>query len=528
MSVTTDVPPSITTPDTVQSRLGTLEFNDGAPTPDTAERLYDHLDFMRGVEAYLNSIQGASLVAIRRGFQSVGVEDNQFLIFPELMDSTSLFLTANSDTVYFWTFIDLTQGPMVIDVPEMPAPSAILGTIDDMWFRWVTDVGVPGPDRGEGGKYVLVGPGYDGPLPDSGFHVSHVRTTRATLIGRAFMIDNDPAPAVAALKAGVRVYPYTPGAMGTAVGSFLAGRAPLARAVERPETQFVDAVHLEINTVVPNDFSFWETIDELVQSEPAGAGDPEILGQLAAIGIRKGKPFAPDERMRAILEEAVKVGNATARTLSIAPRESEGMAYYPGSAWFNMLWAGGYEFLDPPPQITAEGVRQSESDGARKLNSRIVFFYPATGITPAMCMRLTGIGSQYLMATRDANGQFFDGARDYRLNLPAGIPESRFWSIMLYDRQTRSMLQTDQPHPSLGSQSGTVEQNPDGSTDLYFGPQAPAGKEPNWIQTVPGKGWFGILRLYSPLQPFFDKSWRPSEIEAYSTGSNGHDPHTRR
>ncbi len=521
MSTTADMLTSITTPDTVQSRFGTLEFHDGAPTPETADRLYDNLDFMRGVEAFLNSIQGASLVAIRRGFQSVGVEDNQFLIFPELMDSASLFLTANSDTVYFWTFIDLTRGPMVVDVPEMPAPSAILGTVDDMWFRWVTDVGLPGPDRGEGGKYLLVGPGYDGPLPDSGFHVSHVRTTRATLIGRAFMIDNDPAPAVAAVKGGVRVYPYTPGAMGTAVGSFLAGRAPLAGAVATPETTFVDAVHLEINTITPNDFSFWETIDELVQQEPAGAGDPEILGQLAAVGIRKGEPFAPDARMRAILEEAVAVGNATARTLSIAPRKSEGMAYYPGSAWFNMLWAGGYEFLDPPPEITAEGVRQSPSDGARKLNSRIVFFYPATGITPAMCMRLTGIGSQYLMATQDADGEFLDGARTYRLNLPPDIPESRFWSIMLYDRQTRSMLQTDQPHPSLGSQSGTVEQDPDGSTDIYIGPEAPAGKEHNWIQTISGNGWFAILRLYSPLQPFFDKSWRPSEIERQDAGSDG-------
>jgi hypothetical protein len=119
---------------------------------------------------------------------------------------------------------------MVLDVPVMPAPSAILGTVDDMWIRWVTDVGLPGPDRGEGGKYLLVGPGYDGPLPDSGFHVSHVRTTRATMIGRAFMIDNDPAPAVEAVKAGFRIYPYTPGATGTAVGSFLAGRAPLAGA----------------------------------------------------------------------------------------------------------------------------------------------------------------------------------------------------------------------------------------------------------------------------------------------------------
>jgi hypothetical protein len=516
MTANASVPDAITTPGLLETRIGTLRFDDGAPTPETAERLYDNLDFTRAVDAYLNSIQGASLIAVRRGFRSVGVEDNQVLIFPELMDSASLFLTANSDTVYFWTFIDLTQGPMVIDVPAMPAPSGVLGTIDDMWFRWVTDVGLPGPDRGEGGRYLLVGPGYDGPLPDSGFHVAHVRTTRATLIGRAFMIDDDPAPAVEAIKAGFKIYPYTPGAAGTAVASFLAGRALLAGPAAVSETRFVDAVHLEINTVTPNDFSFWETIDELVQQEPAGAGDPEILGQLAAVGIRKGTPLAPDERMRAILEEAVAVGNATARTLSITPRESEGMAYYPGSAWFNMLFVGGYEFLDPPPEITADGVQQSPSDGARKLNSRIVFFYAATGDTPAMCMRLTGIGSQYLMVTRDGDGAFLDGARTYRLNLPADIPESRFWSIMLYDRQTRSMLQTEQPMPSLGSQSGTVQQNPDGSTDLYFGPDAPEGKDHNWIQTVPGKGWFGILRLYSPLQPFFDKTWRPSEIEPYT------------
>ena len=528
MGTTTGVPPSITTPDTVHTRLGTLEFNDGAPTPETAELLYDHLDFIRGVEAYLNSIQGASLVAIRRGFLSVGVEDNQVLVYPELMDSESLFLTANSDTVYFWTFIDLTDGPMVVDVPVMPAPSAILGTVDDMWFRWVTDVGLPGPDRGEGGKYLLVGPGYDGPLPDSGFHVSHVRTTRATLIGRAFMIDNDPAPAVEAVKAGFRMYPYTPGATGTAVGSFLAGRAPLAGAPEIPETTFVDALHLEINTITPNDFSFWETIDELVQQEPAGAGDQEILGQLAAVGIRKGQLFAPDERMRQILEEAIAVGNATARTITFADRPEEGFAFYANSAWSSALFVGGYEFLDPPPQITAEGVRNSPSDGARELNSRINFFYMATGITPAMCMRLTGIGSQYIYAMRDSQGEYLDGARSYRLTLPPGIPESRFWSIMLYDRQTRSMLQTDQPHPSLGSQSGTVEQNADGSTDLYLGPQPPAGHEHNWIQTIPGKGWWTILRLYSPLQTFFDKSWRPSEIEPISTGSNGHEPRTGR
>ena len=185
---------SISTPDRVESRLGTLEFRDGAPTKATAELLYDHLDFVHGMEAFINAFPGASLAAIRQGFLDIGVEDNSVLLFSELMDSASLFLTANCDTLYFLSFIDLTGGPMVLDVPPLGAPSGILGTIDDMWFRWVTDFGVPGPDRAQGGRYLIVGPGYDGPLPDSGFHVSRARTTRVIVLGRVFMIDNDPRP----------------------------------------------------------------------------------------------------------------------------------------------------------------------------------------------------------------------------------------------------------------------------------------------------------------------------------------------
>ncbi|HEV2922221.1 MAG TPA: DUF1214 domain-containing protein, partial [Actinomycetota bacterium] len=177
------------------------------------------------------------------------------------------------------------------------------------------------------------------------------------------------------------------------------------------------------------------------------------------------------------------------------------------------LFAGGYQFLDPPPQVTADGVVPSPSDGARKLNPRTWFFYSATGVTPAMCMFLTGVGSQYLCAVRGSDGEYLDGSRNYRLTLPPDIPQSRFWSVMVYDRQTRSMLQTDQPKPDVGSQSGTVETNPDGSTEIYFGPTAPDGKENNWLQTVPGKGFFAILRLYNPEASFFDKTWRPSEIE---------------
>jgi hypothetical protein len=504
---------SISTPDRVESRLGTLEFTDGAPTPATAELLYDHLDFVHAFDAFDRAFPGASVAAIRAGFLSIGVEDNDVLIFSTLMDSASVFLTANCDTVYFISFVDLTDGPMVIDVPALGPPSGILGTIDDMWFGWVTDFGLPGPDRAQGGRYLLVGPGYDGALPDSGYHVSHVSTTRALILGRAFMIDNDPAPAVEVIRNGFRISPYVPGAGGTAVATYLAGGSPLAQEPPQGETRFVEGSGVSFNTVPPNDYSYWELLNDVVQQEPVEAAGPETMGLLASIGVVKGKPFDPDDRMRKILEDAVTVGNATARTLTFAGRPEEGFSYCPGSGWINPLFVGGYQFLDPPPEITPDGPVAAPSDGARKFNSKIAFLYPATGITPAMCMRLTGIGSQYLIGMRGGDGEFLDGDRNYKITLPADIPQSRFWSVMLYDRQTRSMLQTGQPKPDIGSQSGTVVTNDDGTTDIYIGPAAPDGREANWLQTAPGKGFFAILRLYNPLQSFFDKTWRPSEIE---------------
>jgi hypothetical protein len=504
---------SISTPDKVESRLGTLEFTDGFPTPATVEKVYDHLDFVHGVDAFDRAFPGASLAALRAGFQSIGVEDNEVLLFSTLMDSASLFLTANCDTLYFLSFIDLSDGPMVLDVPPLGPPSGILGCIDDMWFDWVTDFGLPGPDRAAGGKYLLVGPGYDGALPDSGYHVSHVRTTRAIMLGRAFMIDGDPAPVAKVIRDGLRIGPYTPGAHGTAVASFLAGEATLGQDPPQVETRFHEGSGVSFNTVPPNDFSYWELVNDVVQGEPVESGGPERLGLLAAIGIVKGQPFNPDDRMRKILEEAVAVGNATARTVSFAPRPEEGWAYYPDSQWTNVLFSGGYTFLDPPPEITPDGAVAAESDGARKLNARIAFFYPYTGITPAMCMRLTGIGSQYIWAMRGGDGEPLDGDRSYKITLPPDIPQSRFWSVMLYDNQTRSMLQTGQAKPDVGSQSGTVVTNDDGTTDVYIGPTAPDGHEANWLQTAPGKGFFTILRLYSPEKAFFDKTWRPSEVE---------------
>ena len=405
-----------------------------------------------------------------------------------------------------------------------------LGVIDDMWFHWVTDFGLPGPDRGAGGTYLLLPPGYLGELPDSdsGYIVRRVRTTRAIMLGRSFLENNDPAPPVELIKKTLKIYPYQPGGYGTSIGSALAGTSSLRRTPDghldwsflrpQPAPTFVEGSGLVMSTIPPNDLTYYELINELVQQEPAGALDPEIMGSLAAIGIVKGKPFDPDPRMQKILTEAAAIATATARTLNWRARESEGFAYYPGSAWLNYLFVGGYTFETPPAQVSADGVvTPYPPTGYRTLHQRTGMFFYATGITPAMIMRLTEIGSEYLAAFVDSTGGYLDGGKTYKLTLPPNIPAARFWSLTIYDNQTRSMLQTDQRYPRAGSQSyptPAAVADVDGSTTVYFGPAKPEGvKDGNWIQTVPGKGWSTLFRLYSPLEPFFDKTWRPSEIE---------------
>jgi hypothetical protein len=509
-----ELPASITTPDKVETRIGTLEFNDGAPTMETAEKVRDALDFTRALNVYNNSFRGASAYALGKGFQSIGAEDNTIAIFSELMDSNSLFLTPNTDTIYFMGVINLSKGPMVIEHPPMG-----LGTINDMWFSWIVDIGPPGPDRGEGGKYLLVPPGYDGPLPEGGFYIAKSKTNRVLYAARSFLVNNDPKPAAENVRKHLKIYSYTPGGVGTSIATALEGKVRLAKNPPIPETRFVEASGKAFNTIPPSDYSFFEMINENVQQEPATSYDVELAGQLAAIGIAHGKPFKPDARMKKILTDAAAVGNATGRILNwrYAMLHPE-WSYYPNSMWGNMLWEGGANFETPPPLVTKDGMfKPLPPTGARTLDSRTAFYYGYTLDSPGMIMRVPDIGSQYLMGFLDSAGNPFDGAKTYKVTLPKNIPARAFWSLILYDNQTRSMLQTPQRFPRAGSQSypsPAAEASSDGSTTVYFGPEQPNGvKRGNWIQTMPGKGWFTILRLYSPLEPFFDKSWRPSEIE---------------
>ena len=309
--VSDEVLKSLSVPEHQDTSIGELKYQDGVPTAETAEKIRDALDFTRALNAYNNSFRGASAYAFGVGFQSVGADDNSFVIFSTLMDSSSLFLTGNTDTVYCMGIINLKDGPMVLEQPPQG-----LGTINDMWFSWIIDIGRPGPDRGEGGKYLLVPPGYDGPLPEGGFFIAHSKTNRVLYASRAFLVNEDPQPAVDNIKQNLKLYPYAPGGVGTSIATALEGKVRLGKNAPIPETKFIEASGKAFNTIPPSDFGFFEMINKNVQQEPATSYDVELAGQLAAIGIVNGKPFSPDARMKKILTDAAAVGTAAGRTLN--------------------------------------------------------------------------------------------------------------------------------------------------------------------------------------------------------------------
>lgn len=474
----TPIPASIMTPDVVETRLGRLEFDDGVPSPATAELLWDHLDFIRGVEVFLNCIPAASLQSMNLGMQSLGLDAcHKFVMMDGLLDSNPLFLTGNTDTVYVSAMIDLDRdGPTVVEIPPGCGP----GTVNDAWFRFVVDMGAPGPDRGAGGRYLIVHDEDACEVPD-GFHVARTPSFVNWLILRGFLVDGRPDAATAMFTSGLRVY-------------------PLSTMEHQPDPEFISATGKAFNTIHANDVTFYDEIDAVIQREPIGVIDPETRGLLASIGIEKGTRFAPDERMRRILTDAAAVGNATARAIDFRNRDPE-VLVYDDRRWTTAFVGGDYRWL------------RDDGNGGRHLDARTLFFYLATVNTPAMALKMVGAGSQYAGAMVDAAGNALKGGGQYRLNLPPDVPAKDFWSVVAYDPQTRSELQTGQRFPSRNNVRDDLRYNDDGSVDIYFGPEPPSGYENNWIQTVPGKGWFMILRLYGPLDAWFDQTWRPGDIE---------------
>ncbi len=473
--VTQETLESISIPDKVETSIGTLEFFDGVPSDATIDKVYNNLDRMRGVVAYLDNVGGVSIQSVLDGLAREGADaPNKIALFGALMNSKTLVVTANTSTMYAYAGTDLANdGPTVIEIPP-----GMLGFLDDAWQRFVGNMGVTGPDKGKGGKYLVVPPGYTSDIPD-GYFLLQPPTNRNFLFLRG-SIAKGLDPALKNITSGLKIY-------------------PLKDAAKPAQTEFVNMSDKAFNTVFPNDLQYFEILNAMIQREPIEAIGPEMRGTLAAIGIVKGKPFAPDARMKKLLTEAATIGNATGRAISYQPR-IDGVFIYPDT---NSAWSTAY----------ANHNTSFEADGTMGLDARVLFYFNAGGVTPAMATSHVGQGSDYGLAMLDANKKPFDGSKTYKLHLPPNVPVNDFWALTMYDTQTRSMLQTSQLFPTVGSQSKGIQKNADGSFDIYFGPTAPAGKEGNWLATVPGKSWFTILRMYGPLEPWIKKTWRPSEIE---------------
>ena len=469
------VPDKLLTPDKMESRyLGELTFQDGFPTRETASKVNDFVDISRAVELFINATPTASMYAMLNGHAEIGIKPNHSVgITEELMNARSLWLTPQTTTPYVHTEVDVKDGPVVLEIG-----TPVLGFVDDAFFRYVTDLGLVGADKGKGGKYLLVGPDYEGEIPE-GYFVTKTSTYRHWALMRIAAKPGETKEAIEAFKKTFKIY-------------------PLADAKNPKPTEFINLSNNQYNTIHANDASFYDEINEVIQYEPATAWDPELVGLAAAIGIKKGQEFSPDERMKKILSEASTIANAYARTVVFRPR-NEGVYFYPGERrWYSPLAGGSHEFLN---------------NGERVLDDRLVFYYYATGSTPMMVKPMVGKGSVYAMATTDISGVPLNGAMTYKVTLPAPIPAKDFWSFMVYDNQTRSILETDQVTGGLDSNSKGVKLNDDGSATVYFGPKAPEGQEGNWVQTMPGKGYNAILRLYGPLEPWFEKSWMPGDFE---------------
>ena len=455
--------------------LGALTFERGYPTAETRQKVFDEIDYQRAVQAYLWAYPAVSFQAIQvaagkdfgMGFNDLGIADS-------FVDTKSVWLTANNTTIYAFSNIDVGKdGPIVVEVP----PGQIVGLIDDFWQRAITDVGLPGPDGAKGGKFLILPPGYSGNVPATGYHVIKATMNDNNVMVRGILRSADDREQAVETVRKMRIYP-------------LSQRNP-------QPNKFVSISGKVINTDPPKGMDYWVRLSEVINNNPVEERDRFFMAMLKPLGIEKGKPFQPDERQRAILEKAAQVGDQMGRVMLFDGHERfTGATAFEGTKW-------NWVVLGTPTQ---------EAANYSQLDERLHYTYGAIYTSPFIGVMKAGPGSNYVQTFKDKDGNRPDGAKSYRLHVPANVPAASFWSVTLYDTESRSMLQNSRNLSALSSYS-KLKVNADSSIDLYFGPTAPAGLENNWIETVPGKGFYPMFRFYGPKPGLFDGTWKLSDVE---------------
>jgi hypothetical protein len=466
--------------ETIETRIGKLDFELGVPTKETVAKLYDELDFQRACQAYLWALPAVSFAQMQAMGDFASGARNGDVVISEGYRSVSAILTANVTTPYISGMVDLAEtGPVVVDVPA----GLIAGSAMDFWQRPLTDFGVTGPDKGRGSKYLIVGPGQEDP------QANDTTILRSATFGVMFFyraLDADPAKAEV-LKKGVRVYPWS-------------------QRENPPATRYLtpDPDKLAKMRPMPRGMEYWERLAAVIEHEPVEDRDRFFVAMLRPLGIQRGKRFKPDERQTNILTEAAFVGEAMAKAFAFNKR-FDGARYRPDAHWERLM------FMDPAQDLADYS----------QLDERAAFTYEAIAMSKAMVTKTPGVGQAYLASYHDKEGHAFHGAKSYRLHVPPNPPAKQFWSVTLYDVDTRAIIQNKEQIADRSSRQPDLVKNPDGSVDLYFGPAMPKGPsallriglEKNWIPTVPGKAWFAYFRFYAPLEAYFDTTWPLPDIE---------------
>jgi hypothetical protein len=402
----------------------------------------------------------------------MGGDERSFTVFDKRIQSQHVLMTANTEVIYNWSrLVDLSKGPVVFEVPPRSR-----GHFFDMGMRAYVDIGDVGPDQGKGGKYLAVATDYEGEIPDGYFEVRSKYSNQLFLAFRTFPGAEGSDEAAVQLGQQARWYYLSEADSPPRNTSVLVGDRPFSQEWPRDEEAFA-----------------W--LAEVFNRDRVPASGLAHMGNMRRLGLVKGKPFAPDERAQAILRRAAKTGEAMVLSMAFRNRQD-------GLIYDNRQYEG--VFFNRSPVFYREHYEEVEQRAGawHQLVGNFAQYIPAK----------PGTGGFYMGTYRDEDGNPLMGFNTYRLRVPADVPVMQFWQIPVYEVVTRSMINTDQKKSTL---SGTddLRRNADGSVDLYFGPVAPQGFEQNWIKTIPNEGWFTLPRLYAPLEPILNKTWRWNDIE---------------
>jgi len=453
------------------------KFEGGYPAAGTSKLAYDASDLRRAIETYKFFFPTVSTEALMQ--QMPGGEKPNTVWVKMATAPRHQIPTGNSDTPYAFGPLDLkAEGPMVIELP----PGTFIGFVNDHNMRWVLDMGTIGPDKGEGGKHLILPPDYQGDVP-AGYYVGQSKTWKVLFAIRSLSAEGDSVKALKALD-DVKIY-------------------PLAKAGEPVTFHFIDvtdkAVPLKL-LAWENNLDYWQQLNSVIQAETAPEEFRPMLGMLASLGIEMGKPFNPDEHAKQILEEAAHIALAEMRINSYDNRRPEVVV------WQDRNW----EWV--PMRQLSNVTKDYGIPAFLDLEATDHWSFQAYGASTSMGKREIGSGSIYFAGFRDNTGAHLDGSKTYNLKVPGPVPGKLFWSATVYDVDTRSEISTDQERAAVRSLYEKPQPNPDGSFDIFFGPKAPAGKEDQWVKTIPGKGWFIYFRIYGPQAPAFDGTWKLNNI----------------